>query len=131
MTIINFRCPMIRSTADHVFSHPLGLRLRLGPHPAVDIEADVPPGQNALGPFRAEKFSADEKWQDLPGEDLRQPAIAQAGDLMEDSHPVGPALGHQVVEVGVKIDPVPEGLDGRDDAGHKRTPGHRTDLLTS
>jgi hypothetical protein len=27
------------------------------------------------------------------------------------------------VEVRVKIDPVPKGLDGRDDAGRKRAPG--------
>jgi hypothetical protein len=28
----------------------------------------------------------------------------------------------------MEIDPVPEGLNGRDDAGHKRTPGHNLEI---
>jgi hypothetical protein len=39
---------------------------------------------------------------------------------------VGPALGHQKMEVHVEIDPVPKGLDGGDDPGRKRAPGHNT-----
>ena len=42
---------------DHVLSHPLGLGLCLGPDPAVNIEPRVPPGENALRPFRAQNFS--------------------------------------------------------------------------
>ena len=42
---------------------------------------------------------------------------------MEDTRLVRPSFSHQKMEVGVKIDPVPEGLDGRDDAGRKRAPG--------
>jgi len=34
---------------------------------------------------------------------------------------IRPALGYQEMEAGVEFDPVPEGLDGRDDAGRKRT----------
>jgi len=33
---------------DHVFSHPLGLGLCLGPDAAVDIETRVPPGKEAV-----------------------------------------------------------------------------------
>jgi hypothetical protein len=33
---------------DHVFAHPLGFRLRLSSHPAVDVEARVTPGENSL-----------------------------------------------------------------------------------
>src|SRR4030042_842703 len=38
--------------------------------------------------------------------------------------PVHPAFGHQKMEVGVGIDPVPEGLNGRDDSGHQLALGH-------
>jgi hypothetical protein len=34
-------------------------------------------------------------------------------DFMEDAHLVHSALGHQKMKVGVKIDPLPERLDGR------------------
>jgi hypothetical protein len=47
--------------SDHVFSHPLGFRPRLGPDQAVKVETCVPPGKNTLGPFRAEKLPADYK----------------------------------------------------------------------
>jgi len=44
------------------------------------------------------------------------------GDEGDDLHPTA------AMEVGVKIDPVPEGLDGRDDAGHKCAPGHEFEV---
>ena len=50
---------------DHVLSHPLGLDASLGPHPAVDVETRMPPGENALGPFGAQKLLADKIGQDL------------------------------------------------------------------
>jgi hypothetical protein len=43
---------------------------------------------------------------------------------MEDARLVHSALSHQKMEVGVEIDPVPEGLDGGNDARSKRAPGH-------
>jgi len=66
----------------------------------VDVESGVALGKQALRPLRAEKFSADEKRQDLPGEDLRQPRVVNPRDLMEDPRRVHSALGHQVVKVG-------------------------------
>jgi len=48
---------------DHVLSHPLGLGLCLGPHPAVNIEPRVPPRENPLCPFGAEKLLADKVGQ--------------------------------------------------------------------
>jgi hypothetical protein len=41
---------------------------------------------------------------------------------MEEARPVHSALGHQEMEVGVKIDPVAECLNGGDDSGHKLAP---------
>jgi hypothetical protein len=73
---------------------------------AVDIEAGVPPGENALGPFRAQQLLADKHRQDLPGEDLRQPRVVEPRDLMEDTPFVRATLGHQEMEVHVKVDPV-------------------------
>jgi hypothetical protein len=49
----------------HVFPHPLGLFPGLGPDLAVDVEAGVPPGENAFRPFRAQKLPADKIGQDL------------------------------------------------------------------
>jgi len=40
---------------DHVFAHPLGLSLCLGPHPAMDGKARVMPGENPLAPLCIEK----------------------------------------------------------------------------
>jgi len=36
----------------------------------VDIEAGVPPGENALGPARAQQLLADKKSENLPSQDL-------------------------------------------------------------
>jgi len=69
---------------EHVLAHPLGLRLRLGPDPAMDIEARVRPGENALGPLGAQKLLADQEPEDLPAEDLRQPRVVDPRDRMED-----------------------------------------------
>jgi hypothetical protein len=49
----------------------------------VDIEAGVPPGENALAPLRAQQLLADKKSQNLPGEDLRQPRVVDPRDLIE------------------------------------------------
>ena len=83
----------------------------------------MPPGENALGPLGAEELPPDKKRQHLPGEDLGQPRVVDPRDLMEDARLVHAALGHQEMEVGVEVYPVPEGLDGRDDTGRKRAPG--------
>ena len=83
----------------------------------MDVEAGVAPGKQALRPLRAEKFPADEKRQGLPGEDLRQPRVVHPRDLIEDARRVHAALGHQEMEVGLEINPVPEGLDGSDNTG--------------
>jgi len=39
--------------------HPLDLLPRLGPHPAVDVEPCVLPGENPLGSFGAQEFLVD------------------------------------------------------------------------
>jgi len=93
---------------------------------AVDVESGVRPGENALGPFRAQQRLADKHRQDLTGEELGQPHVVDPRDFMEDARFVHATLGHQKMEVHVKIDPVPKGLDGGDDPGRKRAPGHNT-----
>jgi len=86
---------------DHVFSHPLGLFLSLGPDLAVDRKARVAPGEKAFCPFWAEQFLPDEKRQDLPGKELSQPRVVDPWDLVEDARLVRASLGHQEMEVGV------------------------------
>jgi len=68
---------------------------------AVDVEAGVRPGENALRPFRAQQLLTDKHRQDLAGKDLRQPRVVNTRNLMEDARLVGPALGHQKMEVHV------------------------------
>jgi len=84
---------------DHVFPHPFGLRLRLCPHQAVDMEAGVPPGENALGSLRAQRLLADKHRQHLAGEDLGQPRVIGPRNLMEDARCVHSALGHEIMEI--------------------------------
>jgi hypothetical protein len=74
----------------------------------VDIEAGVPQGENALGPFRAQQLLADKHRQDLPGEDLGQPRVVDPRDLMEDTRFIRAALGHQEMEVRVVANPEAE-----------------------
>ena len=113
---------------DHGFSHPLGLSFCLGPDPAVDIEARVPPGEKAVCPFGAEKLLADEVGQDLAAEKLCQPRVVDSGDFMEDARLVHSALGHQEMQVRVEIYLGSEGLNGRDNPGHKLTPRDRREI---
>jgi len=101
--------------------HPLGLVPRLGPDPAVDIEPRVAPGEEAVRPFGAEKLLTDNIGQDLAGKELCQPRVVDPGDLAEDAGLIHSALGHQEMQVRVKIYPGSEGLNGRDDPGHKLT----------
>ncbi len=103
---------------DHVLADPLGLGLGPGPDPAVDVEAGVTPGENALRPLRAEQPLGDQQPEHFPGEDLGQPRVVDPGDLVEGPGLVHSALGHQEMEMRVKIDPVAKGLNGRDDPGH-------------
>jgi len=55
--------------ADHVFSDPLGLFIGFGPDAAVDIESGLPPREEAVPPFGAEKLPADKIGQDLAGKE--------------------------------------------------------------
>ena len=114
--------------AEHVLSDPLGLGLGFGPDQAVDIEAGVRPGKNPLRPLGTQQLPADEKRQDLAGEDLGQARVVDPGDPMEDTRLVHPTLRHQKMEVDVKIDPVAEGLEDGDDSGLERVPGRHLEV---
>jgi hypothetical protein len=48
----------------------------------------------------------DEKSQDLTAKDLADATVVKGAHLMEDARLVHPALGHQEMEMGVKIDDV-------------------------
>ena len=72
--------------------------------PAVDVKACVAPGEKPLRPCRAEEFPANKKRQHLAAEDLGQARIIKGADFMESAGLVHPALGHQVMQMGMKID---------------------------
>jgi hypothetical protein len=59
---------------------------------------------------------ADEKRQDLAGEDVGQPRVVNPRDLMENSRLVHPALRHQKMQMGMEIETIPKGLEDGDDA---------------
>jgi hypothetical protein len=66
----------------------------------------VPPGEKAVRPFGTQKLLVDQKPKNLPSEDLSQPRVVDPGDLMEEAGLVHSTLGHQEMEMGVKIYPV-------------------------
>jgi hypothetical protein len=91
--------------------------------PAVDVEAGVTPGKDPLRPMPAEKPPADEKRQDLAGEDLRQPRVVDPRELMEDARLIRSSLGGQTMPMGMEIEAVAEGLEDGDDPRLKIRPG--------
>ena len=54
---------------DHILSYQLGLGLCLSPDAAVDVEAGMSPGEEALCPFGAQKLLVDQKPKNLVGEE--------------------------------------------------------------
>ncbi len=69
---------------------------------------------------------ADQKSQDLPSEECGRPCVVEDAHPREGARLIHPALCHQEMRMQIKVDPVPEGLDGGDDAGGKGAPGrHR------
>jgi len=66
--------------SDHVFAHPLGLSLCLGPDPAVDIEPCVTPGKKAFFPFGTEEVSLDQRPKNLASEEICQARVIDGGD---------------------------------------------------
>jgi hypothetical protein len=54
----------------------------------------------------------DKKRQDLPRKEFGEPRVVQARNPVEDPGPIHPDLGHQELQVRVKVDPVSEGLGG-------------------
>ena len=86
----------------------------------VNVDKDLEEGRitsaiNLLSAFKYEVRAQRGKkipGQDLAGEDLRQPRVVDPRNLMEDARLVHAAFGHQVMEMGVQINPVPKGLDG-------------------
>ena len=63
----------------------------------------MPPAKNPLGPLPAEKLPPEEKSQDFSSKELGQPGVVDSGNLMEHPRLVHSAIGHQKMEVGVKI----------------------------
>jgi hypothetical protein len=49
----------------------------------VDVEAGVPPGEDPLGPFRAQQLLADKIGQHLAGEDPGETRVVDPRDLIE------------------------------------------------
>ena len=109
--------PQGQERPDHVFAHALGPFLSLSTHPAVDIEPRVPKGVKAFRPFGAQQLLVDKRGQDLVGEELSQPRVVDACDLMEEAGRVHSVLGHQEMQMRVDIYPVPKCLNGRNHSG--------------
>ena len=80
--------------SDNYFSQPLSLRLRLGPDQAMDVEAGVRPGENALGPFRAHQLLAYKHRQNLAGKDLGETRVVDPLDMTRWAESPGAARKH-------------------------------------
>jgi hypothetical protein len=92
-------------------AYPLSLGLSFGAHAAVDKESRVPPGENPIRPLRAEKLPADKEGQAFAVEDFGEPRVVEPRDPMEDACLIRSALGHEQMQMGMKIDAIPERLD--------------------
>jgi hypothetical protein len=77
----------------------------------------------------AAQILSDEHRQDLPGEELGQTGVVDPRDRVEDAVLIHPTLGHQKVEVRVKIYPVSEGLDGGEDTRDELFPRHGLEII--
>jgi len=82
----------------------------------------MPPGEQPLRPLWAQKLPADKKSQDLPSEDLDEPAVVEGAHLLEQARLVHSSLRHEEMQMRVKIDAVSECLDDRDNTGLKCFP---------
>jgi len=96
----------------------------------MNIEPGMSPRENALRPFRARQLLADKVGQDFSGEEILEPQVVDARDLLEGTRFIYSALRHQEIEMGVGIDSVSEGLNGRNDSGHMRAPGRHLEMTT-
>ena len=67
--------------------------------------ASLARGANPLDPLRAEQSSVHQKPQHLPGKDISQSPVVQAWGPVEGPRLVHAALGHQEMQVRVKVDP--------------------------
>ena len=82
----------------------------------------MPPGENALGPLRAQKLPADKKTQHFPAEQLLEPGVVDTSDLAKDAGLVLAALGHEKMQVRVEVDPLAPLLEALGVAGRAEAP---------
>ena len=61
-----------------------------------------PPRKQTFFPFGAEEFLADQKFKNLPGEELGQPRVVDPEDLMEN-----PGLIHSTLSITPGISSLP------------------------
>jgi len=69
----------------------------------MDVETGMPPGEEALGPLRAQQFLSHEHRRHLPGKKLRQPGVIDPGDFMENTRRVQAAGRHQKMKMRMEI----------------------------
>jgi hypothetical protein len=90
----------------------------------VGVESLVPDSDLAFPFIEGEAFQGQKRPDHVFSDPLGQSRIVEAWDLVEEAGLVRSSLGHQEMEMGVKIYPVPVGLNGRDDSGHQLALGH-------
>jgi len=92
-----------KERSNHVFAHSLGLFSGFGFDLAVDREAGVAPGCDLLRQGLRDELLAKEKSEDLALEELGQEAVSKLSEMMESPLRVFASLGHQEMEVRMRI----------------------------
>jgi len=104
---------------DHVLADSLCLSLGCRPDLTVDVETCVAPAENLLDKGKADELFPDKQREDLVGEDLLDKRVMETTDTVEGTIRGCASLGHQTVNVGMKIDALSEGLDHSHHSRHE------------
>jgi hypothetical protein len=85
----------------------------------VDIETCVLPGEDLVHKGKANEFFPKKQREDFMSEELSNKVIMEAGDMVEGAIWGCAPLGHQDMDVRMKVDAISEGLDDRNDSWHQ------------
>jgi hypothetical protein len=106
--------------ADDVLREPLKILFLMGLDTlaSVNVEAGVLPAQKHPGAFGRQQAFFEEERDGARAEQLLERTDADFGQDEEPAATQKKAVGNECVEMWVKIEVFPEGVDGHDDAGH-------------
>jgi hypothetical protein len=81
------------------------------------MKAGVPPGKDLLRPLDAEELLLQKQGEDLEAEESGDQGIVKTGDFMKNFLFICSSLCDEKMDMRVKIDFLPEGLNNGNDPG--------------